>query len=69
MYEVTPHTTEDSASLQEIYNSEKFDFWSKSKAVHHPVSIMVSPDLKDTFVSLVDNYKLDYKVLIEDVEV
>ncbi|GJQ71038.1 hypothetical protein Trydic_g948 [Trypoxylus dichotomus] len=68
VYSVTPKSPKDSVILQEMYDTEKFDFWSKSKAVNHPVHIMVSSDLKETFVSTVEKYNMDYEILIEDVE-
>ncbi|GJQ71036.1 hypothetical protein Trydic_g946 [Trypoxylus dichotomus] len=68
VYSVTPKSPRDSAILQEIYDSGKFDFWSKSKAVNHPVHVMVSPDLQETFISTIEKFRMDYEILIEDVE-
>lgn len=68
VYEVTPLTPEESAILQELYNSEQYDFWSKSKAINHPVSIMVSPENKAKFISIMEQHKMSYKVSIENAE-
>lgn len=68
MYSVTPKSQKDLIVLQEIYETEKFDFWSTMKALDRPTNIMASPELKELLVSTLEAHKLEYEVLIDNVE-
>lgn len=63
----------DASSLRVLANlySEKshiYDFWTEPNGLDHATDIMVPPAYAKTFVELLENYGMDYRVKIDNVQ-
>jgi murein tripeptide amidase MpaA len=70
VYKVTPRSDEHIGvlkSLSEKLIGEQVSFWTDVRGLDRPVDIMVSPNTKDTFLSLLKKMNFQTEIKIEDV--
>ena len=69
MYDITPANVVHENFLKELYDKPGFDFWSRSlRKAGHTNTLMVAPEVHDSFVALATLYKVPHKLLISNVE-
>ncbi|XP_056640610.1 zinc carboxypeptidase-like [Diorhabda sublineata] len=70
LYRIVPKNSEsvDILRLLQKSESEKYDFWTFPRAAGMPVDILVSPQQKSFIEKLVNENKMDYEILIENIQ-
>jgi len=64
-----PTTTEQVATLRDLDESEKYDFWTEARAGGKPVDIRCAPESCAELKSLLKRLRIeDHSVMIEDVQ-
>lgn len=68
MYTVTPQNDVQALLLKSLESVDAYDFWAEVRKPGHASTVMVSPSEQNNFKSFLENYRIPYETLIEDVE-
>lgn len=68
MYDVTPQKEIQMDILRIFEDNQDFDFWSELRRPGYATTIMVSPNVHDEFLAILDANEIPHEMIIEDVE-
>lgn len=68
MYSVTPTTLNHESYLQLLQKNSQFDFWSDGWQLNQNVDVMVSAEAQSLFERQLQDYGVEYSVIIDNVE-
>ncbi len=48
--------------------NEKFDVWNRIKGLHHPISVLLSPNAFEKYSLLFDAHKLPFEIVDHNIQ-
>lgn len=68
VFHVTPQSASDAEFLASFDGLEGFDFWEQISSAAKPIRIMVAPTKIDTFVGALKANRMNFNLIIDNVE-
>lgn len=68
MYTVTPQNDAQTQSLQFMKHLDAYDFWTEVRRPGHATAVMVAPKEQANFKLFLQDYKIKYETLIDNVQ-